>query len=147
MAPDKWDKGHKPLSVTSSIEDRLEPKGKGWTCKLRVEVWMISHRTSSSWIGKWCGGQKMAPHVNKWSPLDGADNKIWWKWLDQLHIFIMQRNNDNHRKKSAFPPYVTLYDETKCRSSAAVTSRQHKKLQDDWYKIAGLPIWLVWSQI
>jgi len=19
-----------------------------------------------------CGGQKMAPHVNKWSPLDGA---------------------------------------------------------------------------
>jgi len=20
----------------------------------------------------WCGGQKMAPHVNKWSPLDGA---------------------------------------------------------------------------
>jgi len=20
----------------------------------------------------YCGGQKMAPHVNKWSPLDGA---------------------------------------------------------------------------
>jgi len=25
----------------------------------------------------------------------------------------MQRKNSSHRRKSAFPPYVTLYDETK----------------------------------
>jgi len=28
-----WEKGHKPLSVTSSVEDSLEPTGKGRTCK------------------------------------------------------------------------------------------------------------------
>jgi len=26
---------------------------------------------------------------------------------------MMQRKNSSHRKQSAFPPYVTLYDETK----------------------------------
>ena len=44
---------------------------------------------------------------------DGPSNNIWCKWFDQLHMFIMQRKNSSHRWKSAFPPYVTLYDETK----------------------------------
>jgi len=35
-----WEKHHKPLSVTPSVEDRLEPKGESRTCKLRVKVWM-----------------------------------------------------------------------------------------------------------
>jgi len=33
-----WEKGHKSLSVTPSIEDRLEPKGRSRTSKLRVKV-------------------------------------------------------------------------------------------------------------
>jgi len=28
-------------------------------------------------------------------------------------MFLMQHNDSNYRKKSAFPPYVTLHDETK----------------------------------
>jgi len=38
MAPDK---GPERKAITSSVADRLEPKGKGRTCKLRVKVWMI----------------------------------------------------------------------------------------------------------
>jgi len=38
---------------------------------------------------------------------------MWCKWLEFLHIFMMQHNDSNHRKKSAFPPQVTLYQETK----------------------------------
>jgi len=41
-------------------------------------------------------------------------------------MFMMSHNNDG-RKKSAFPPYVTLYDETKRRSSAAATSEWPKQ--------------------
>jgi len=28
-------------------------------------------------------------------------------------MFMMQHSDCNHRKKSGFPPHVTLYDETK----------------------------------
>jgi len=49
----------------------------------RVVVWrpLLKRKNLGSGAGTlataygksgWCGGQKMAPHVNKWSPLDGA---------------------------------------------------------------------------
>jgi len=38
---------------------------------------------------------------------------MWCKLLDWLQMFIMERKNSSHQRKSAFPPYVTLYDETK----------------------------------
>jgi len=44
---------------------------------------------------------------------DGPRNNMWCKWLEYLHMFMMQHNDSNHRKKSAFPPQVTLYEETK----------------------------------
>jgi len=45
-------KGHKPLSVTSSVEDRLESKGRSRTCKLRVKVWKKVIELPSYWRGK-----------------------------------------------------------------------------------------------
>jgi len=48
-----WEKGHKPLPVTPTIEDRLEPKDKSRTCKLRVKVWIsdvVETVTSETWL-------------------------------------------------------------------------------------------------
>jgi len=33
-------------------------------------------------------------------------------------MFIMYHNDSSHKNESAFPPYFTLYDETKGHSSA-----------------------------
>ena len=38
---------------------------------------------------------------------------MWCKWFEELHMIMMQHNGSNRREKSAFPPHVTLYDETK----------------------------------
>jgi len=33
---------------------------------------MTTNHSTESCVAGLCGGQKMAPHVHKWSPLDGA---------------------------------------------------------------------------
>ena len=38
--------------------------------------------------------------------------------LASIYTFLMWHKDSSYRKKNAFPPYVTLYDETKSRSSA-----------------------------
>jgi len=45
----------------------------GGLCNMdRCYKWQYLYEVLGKCFIGYCGGQKMAPHVNKWSPLDGA---------------------------------------------------------------------------
>ena len=58
-----WDPWHR-----SGLAKRFGPRAEFATA-WPLEVWILD---TARFYVTYCGGQKMAPHVNKWSPLDGA---------------------------------------------------------------------------
>ena len=58
--------------LVSLIAERSSLMEKAWFRAGSIGVeWDIEFCNSRVWIGR-CGSLEMAPHVNKWSPLDGA---------------------------------------------------------------------------
>ena len=64
---------------------------------------------------------------------DRPRNGMLCKRLEQLHTFMMQPNDCHHQKKSAIPPYVTLYDETKVQFGCGYLETS-PAIRDQWYQ-------------